>query len=104
MSRATEVPQDRAPRAPRCLRGASGEVGLHDPVRVSSSSPLRCQDALTLGGSLTGELSELLTCDQLIPVVHGATYEAVRKVRPFARLPTRVGHGGGLDGSDCYQD
>jgi hypothetical protein len=24
--------------------------------------------------------------------------------QPFARFPTRVGHGGGLDGSDCHQD
>jgi hypothetical protein len=44
------------------------------------------------------ELSELLARDLLIPVVHGTTYEEVRKVS-LARLSKRVGHGGGLDES-----
>ncbi len=50
------------------------------------------------------ELSELLARDQQIAVVHGATYDDVRKVSPL------LGSRHGLDtaedsvGSDCHQD
>lgn len=40
-------------------------------------------DRLPSGGIADKELSELLARDQLIPIVHGTTYEALREVSPL---------------------
>ena len=59
-------------------------------MRVSSSLLRRCWRVNNRGVS-DKELSELLARDQLIPVVHGTTYDEVRKVSPL------LGSRNGLD-------
>jgi TIR domain len=50
------------------------------------------------------ELSELLAREQLIPVVHGTTYEASPGGQPLARLAKRPKHRRRLDGGHRSQD
>jgi hypothetical protein len=48
------------------------------------------------------ELSALLAGNRLVPIVHNTTYEALRNVSPFARLPKRPGHCRRFNGCYCH--
>lgn len=91
-----------SPLLPQLLRAIDKGLAKSRAGIVLVTPPLL--ERLASEGIADKELSELLSRDQLIPVVHETTFEALREVSPPARFAKRLGHRRRLDGGHHSQD